>query len=73
MAEAGPQDADRDSIGLNDQDKEYLEAHADPHKIANKPPPPEQRLRLFSVVCFIVNRMIGRYEGLVPPRICMSL
>ncbi|OJD37432.1 high-affinity methionine permease [Diplodia corticola] len=47
------------SIELDLEDRLYLEAHNDPERIANKFSKGPQRLGFWSIVCIIINRMMG--------------
>ena len=49
-----------DSIGHHEKDLAFLEAHAQPGDIDLNNPRPDQRLQKFSVICIIINRMIGK-------------
>lgn len=48
-----------DSIGHDEADLALLDADAQPGDIDLNNPKPDQRLRQFSVICIICNRMIG--------------
>lgn len=48
------------SIGHDEADLAFLDAQAQPGDIDLNNPKPDQRLRQFSVVCIICNRMIGK-------------
>lgn len=47
------------SIDLDLEDRLYLEAQRDPDRIANKFSRGPQRLGLWSIICIIINRMMG--------------
>lgn len=47
------------SIELDLEDRLYLEAQRDPERIANKISRGPQRLGFWSIVCIIINRMMG--------------
>lgn len=48
------------SIGHDEADLAFLDAHAQPGDVDLNNPQPDQRLRQFSVICIIFNRMIGK-------------
>ena len=52
--------SEEDSIGHHEEDLAFLEAHAQPGDIDLENPKPDQRLHQFSVICIIINRMIGK-------------
>lgn len=52
--------SEEDSIGHDEADLAFLNAHAQPGDIDLNNPKPDQRLRQFSVICIICNRMIGK-------------
>lgn len=61
------QKSEEDSIGHHEEDLAFLEAHAQPGDIDLKNPRRDQRLQKFSVICIIINRMIGKWYGIAPP------
>lgn len=52
------------SIDLDHEDRLYLEARGDPERIANKFSRGPQRLGYTSIVCIIINRMMGNVPRL---------
>lgn len=50
--------SEEDSIGHDEADLAFLDAQ--PGDIDLNNPKPDQRLRQFSVICIICNRMIGK-------------
>ncbi|OXV08379.1 hypothetical protein Egran_03858 [Elaphomyces granulatus] len=47
------------SPDISDEDRAYLDARQNPHQIANRITRGTQRLGYYTVVCFILNRVIG--------------
>lgn len=54
------QKSKEDSIGHHEDDLVFVEAHAQPGDIDLNNPRPDQRLQKFSVICIIINPMIGK-------------
>lgn len=52
------------SIDLDLEDRLYLEAQKDPKRIANTFSRGPQRLGFWSIVCIIINRMMGIFDTL---------